>query len=85
MPDFIRTCRIRLVHISLSRGRVVTLRVGDLCQYMSRLVIILRVYEKENNRVDCDVQELGVANHEHSFRTVYNAKSALKILQSADG
>ncbi len=61
------------------------MKAGDLCEYMSRTVLVLDVHKGKHNRLDCCGQELGVEDPERSFRTVYDAKLYLKVISSPEG
>ena len=60
------------------------MKAGDLCEYMSRTVLVLDVCKGKHNRLDCLVQELGVEDPTHSFRTIFDAKRYLKVISSPE-
>lgn len=59
------------------------MKVGDLCRYMSRTVLVLEVRRIRHDLVEVDVHELG-AEIKNSFRTIYNGDAWLDLIQSAE-
>ena len=59
------------------------MKVGDLCQYLSRTVLVLEVRKIRHDLIEVDVQELG-AEIENSFRTIYNGNKWMDVIQSAE-